>query len=111
MKNEKSPIVASFLNFIIWGLGYFYLNKQVIKGFITFILYTLIWLFSILLILSVGYPLIFPIIFWVIFWSLWCSIFLAYDVYKVSHEEKPAPLKIQKVKTVVRRSKVQTKRK
>jgi hypothetical protein len=111
MKNEKSTGTAMLLNFLVWGLGYFYLNKQVIKGFIVFILYFLIWLFSILLMLIAGYPLIFPIMFWVVFWSLWCGIFLAYDAYKISKEVKPAPLKIQKVKTVVRRLKVQTKRK
>jgi len=111
MKNEKNVLFASFLNFIVWGLGYFYLNKQVIKGFVTFILYALIWLFSTLLILLVGYPLIFPVIFWVIFWSLWCSIFLSYDAYKISHELKPVPLKIQKVKTVVHRPKIQTRKK
>lgn len=110
MKNEKSVLVASFLNFTVWGLGYFYLNKHVIKGFISFILYVLIWFSSVLLILTTGYPLIFPVIFWVVFWSLWCSIFLAYDVYKISHETKPPPLKIKKVKAFVRRSKVRTRK-
>jgi len=111
MKNEKSTGTAMILNFLVWGAGYFYLNKQIIKGLIAFILYCLICLFSILLMLTVGYPLIFPIIFWVEFWSLWCSIFLAYDAYKITHETKPAPLKIQKVKMVVYRSKVRARKK
>jgi len=109
MKNEKSPALAMLLNFIVWGSGYFYLNKQIIKGFVTFILYVLIWLFSLLLILSAS-PIILSVIFWVIFWSLWCSIFLAYDAYKISYEVKLPPLKISKVKKVVRRSKVRTRK-
>ncbi|MEM5872508.1 MAG: hypothetical protein QXD55_01465 [Candidatus Aenigmatarchaeota archaeon] len=107
---KKSPLFAAVLNFIIWGSGYFYLNKSIIKGFIFFILYSLIGLFLILLILSVSYPLIFSIIFWVFFWCLWCSIFLAYDAYKISKEVNIKPLKIKKVKPFVRRPKIQTKR-
>ena len=111
MKNEKNVWIASFFNFVIWGLGYFYLGKQVIKGFISFILYCLILFFSIILMVAVGYPLIFPIMFWVAFWSIWCSIFLAYDVYKTSHEIKPTPLKIQRVKIFVRKPKSRTRKK
>lgn len=111
MKKEKSTGNAMLLNFLVWGLGYFYLGKQVIKGLVVFILYCLIWLFSILLMLIARYPLIFPVMFWVIFWSLWCSIFLAYDAYKTSNEEKPVPLKIEKVKMVVHRSKVRARKK
>jgi len=110
MSGEKNVWVAVILNFFFWGTGYFYLNKQVVKGFIAFILYCSIWLFSILLMLLLGYPLIFPIIFWIEFWNLWCSIFLAYDTFKIS-KVKPRSLKIQKVKKIVRRSKVRTKRK
>jgi hypothetical protein len=111
MRYDKNVFVAEFLNFFVWGFGYFYLDKHVVKGFVSFISYCFIWLFSILLILEVGYPLIYPLIFWVVFWSMWCGIFLAYDVYKISNEEKIAPLKIEKVKKVVRRSKVRAKRK
>jgi hypothetical protein len=107
---KKNIFIAEMLNFFIWGFGYFYLNKQVIKGFVTFILYCLIWLFT-LLFISTGSPLVFPIIFWMLFWNMWCSIFLSYDVYKIANEEKLPPLKIKKVKTVVRRSKVRTRRK
>jgi len=107
---EKNTFLASFLNFIAWGLGYFYLNKHVIKGLIIFILYLLIWFFSLEIILLVDYPLILPIIFWIIFWSLWCSIYLAYDVWKTSNEVKPPPLKI-KVRKVVRRSKIRAREK
>jgi hypothetical protein len=107
---EKNVLFASFLNFIIWGSGYFYLNKQVVKGFIAFIFYVLIWLTSIFLILTVAYPLIYPLIFWIIFWNFWVSIFLAYDVYRISHETKLPSLKIKKVKKVVRRSKVRARK-
>jgi hypothetical protein len=110
MKNEKNIFIASVLNFFVWGSGYFYLNKQDIKGYVTFSLYVLIWLFSMMFILTAS-PLILPVIFWVIFWSMWCSIFLAYDIYSKSKEVKMPPLKIRKVKTVVRRSKVRTRKK
>ena len=110
MKNEKNVIIAEILNFFIWGFGYFYLNKQIVKGFITFILYCLIWLF-VLLFISTDSPLVFSVIFWVIFWNMWCGIFLSYDIYKISNEEKLPPLKIQKVKTIVRKSKVRTRKK
>lgn len=107
-------MVASFLNFLVWGSGYFYLNKQIIRGLITFILYDLIWIFSLMLILS-GSVLTLSVIYWTIFWSLWCSIFLAYDISKVPYEPKIKliiePVKIKKVKTVVRRSKVRARKK
>ena len=114
MKSEKSIMVASVLNFIVWGSGYFYLNKQIVRGLVTFILYDLIWLFSLMLIFS-GSVLTLPVLYWVIFWSLWCSIFLVYDISKIPYESKirleVEPIKIKKVKSVVRRSKVRTKKK
>lgn len=110
MKNEKSSLVASVLNFVIWGSGYFYLNKHIIRGLIIFVLYVLIWIFSVLLIFS-GSVLTLPLVYWVIFWSLWCSIFLAYDVRKIPYEPKIKLIKIKRVKTVVRRPKVRARKK
>jgi hypothetical protein len=109
MKNEKNVLLASFLNFIVWGFGYFYLNKHIVKGIVILVFYVLAWLLSVLLVLS-GSPLTLSVLFWMIFWSLWCSIFLAYDAYKISHQFEP-PLKIKKVKAFVRRSKVRTRKK
>jgi len=110
MKNEKSVGLAMIFNFVIWGAGYFYLNKQVIKGFVVFVLYSLIMFFSILILLS-GSILTLPIMFWVEFWTMWCSIFLAYDAFKLSKKTTIKPLKIQRVKRVVRRPKVRTRKK
>lgn len=107
---EKDVIIAGILNFFIWGFGYFYLNKQVVKGFIAFILYCSILLLSLLFILS-GSTVVFPIIFWVIFWGVWYSIFLSYDIYKIANEEELPQPKIKRVKKVVRRFKIRTRKK
>lgn len=109
MKNEKSIFTASILNFIVWGSGYYYLNKKDVRSYIAFVLYILISM-SILFFIITASPLLLPILFWVIFWSLWISIFIFYDTYK-SSKVKSSPLKIIKVKKVVRRSKVRARKK
>jgi len=108
MKNEKNIWIAAILNFIVWGSGYYYLKKHVFKGIVLFLLYILIWNLSMIFI-STYSILILPIMFWAIFWYILCSIFFAYDTLKMKSELPK--IKIKKVKKVVRRSKIRTRKK
>lgn len=108
MKKEKSIFVASILNFIVWGSGYYYLNKEDTRGYIAFVLYVIISIVTASFILTAS-PLILSVLFWVIFWSMWVSIFLFYDTYKPKKIEKESQ-KVIKVKKVVHRLKARTKK-
>jgi hypothetical protein len=108
MKKEKSIFVASILNFIVWGSGYYYLNKNDVRGYVAFVLYVIISIATASFILTSSL-LILPVLFWVIFWSTWISIFLFYDIYKPKKIERPSQ-KVIKVKKVVHRFKVRTRK-
>jgi len=108
MKKEKSIFVASILNFIVWGSGYYYLNKEDVRGYIAFVLYVIISVATGSFILTSSL-LILPVLFWVMFWSMWISIFLFYDTYKPKKIKRESQ-KVIKVKKVVHRFKVRTKK-
>lgn len=105
----KSIFVASVLNFLVWGSGYYYLDKRDLKGYAAFALYVIILISSTFFILTAS-PLILPVLFWIILLSMWFSIYLVYDTLR-----KPKPKlklsKIEKVRKVVHRHKVRTRKK
>ena len=109
MKKEKSIFVASVLNFIVWGSGYYYLDKNDVRSYIAFVLYVIISIFTASFIL-IASPLILPVLFLVMLCSMWVSIFLFYNTYKPKKIEIPSQ-KVIKVKKVVHRFKVRTRKK
>jgi len=86
VKKIKSPVIAAFLNTILWGSGYIYLNKKKTHGIFELITYILLWLFSVWYVFNAG-QLVFAGVFWIFFWSIWISIFLAYDAYKLGRNK------------------------
>jgi hypothetical protein len=66
-EKEKSPVLAAFLSFIIWGLGQIYAGKQVKKGvaliFLDFFLMFLLLSPLMIIILIIGL-IVTPIIMW-----------------------------------------------
>ena len=109
MKKEKSIFVASVLNFIVWGSGYYYLNKKDVRGYVAFALYVLISILTTFFILTASI-LILPVLFSVILCSMWISIFLFYNTFKAKKIETSSQ-KVIKVKKVVHRFKVRTRKK
>jgi len=109
MKKEKSIFVASILNFIVWGSGYYYLDKKDVRGYTAFVIYAII-LFSAMFFIITARLLILPVLFLIIFCSMWVSIFLFYDTYKTKKIEAQSQ-KVIKVKKVVHRFKVRTRKK
>ena len=81
-KPEKSPLLASILNFLFWGLGYLYLEKRTDEAFYSISFCFLVWIFSFWYLFVSG-PLAFAGIFWIIFWSLWIGIYIGYDAYRI----------------------------
>ena len=84
---KKSPWLAAALNFVVWGIGYIYLDKKINKGIIAFILNVLTWIFSIWCATSAGI-LVFVGIFWIALWSIWISIYLSYDAYRTARRRE-----------------------
>ena len=108
MRKEKSIFIASILNFLVWGSGYYYLNKNDTRGYIAFVLYVIISVASAIFILTASL-LILPVLFFVIFCSLWVSIFLFYDTQRTKSIEPSQ--KVIRVKKVVHRFKLRTRKK
>jgi TM2 domain-containing membrane protein YozV len=86
-KQKKSPLLAAILNFIIWGIGYIYLDKKINRGIVAFILNIFTWVFSFWYATSAGL-LVFSGIFWIVLWSIWVSIYLSYDAYRTARRKK-----------------------
>lgn len=74
IKSEKSPLLAALLNFLVWGLGYYYLD---IRKFYGFPAYVLIFLDATLAFLVKGVLL-----------NIFVGLLLAIDVYKKASKKQ-----------------------
>jgi hypothetical protein len=86
MSYNKSPWLAAFLNFVIWGAGYVYIKHRMVLGvgliFVTFLNFFILLLIPDVILLS-NTELFF--IWFSFIWFL-LSLLFAIDVYKETQE-------------------------
>jgi len=82
----KSPWIAAFLNFVVWGSGYIYIRHRMVLG----VGLVLVMIFNLLILLSIPDAIILSsselFFIWISF--LWASLSLlfAIDVYRETRE-------------------------
>lgn len=86
MGTTKSPWVAAFLNFVIWGSGYLYINHRKVLGAGLL----LVMFFNVSILLTIPDVIILSsselFFLWISFFWVALSVLFAVDVYRETQE-------------------------